>query len=53
LTDIPGVGEKRARILLNKLGSLAKIRQCSVEEIAAASGFSQKLAATILEHLTR
>ncbi len=52
LTDIPGVGPKRARALLNKLGSIATIRGSSVAEIAALPGFSEGLAQTVLEHLT-
>lgn len=44
LTDIPGVGPKRARALLNHLGSVARIREAGVEEIAQAPGFNEKLA---------
>ena len=51
LLDVPGVGPKRAKLLLNKLGSIAKIGTCSVEEIAALPGFNEKLAKTILECL--
>jgi len=51
LTDIPGVGEKRARTLLNRLGSVARIRSAAVEEIAALPGFNAKLAHTVHAHL--
>lgn len=44
LTDIPGVGPKRARALLNHFGSVARIREAGVEEIAQAPGFTEKLA---------
>lgn len=52
LTSIPGVGPKRARTLLNSLGSLAKVRKATLDEIAALPGFSTELAQTIKEHLS-
>ena len=52
LLEVPGIGPKRARTLLNRLGSLARIRAASVEEIAAAPGFNEVLAKTLIEHLT-
>jgi excinuclease ABC subunit C len=51
LTSIPGVGPKRARALLNRLGSLAKVRSAAMDEIAAVPGFSPALAAIVKEHL--
>jgi excinuclease ABC subunit C len=51
LTSIPGVGPRRARILLTTLGSLTKVRSATVEEIAAVPGFSHALAAVVKEHL--
>ncbi len=51
LTEIPGVGPKRARALLNAFGSLAKVKQASVEEIAGVAGFNCALAASVREHL--
>ena len=51
LTDIPGVGPRRARLLLNQFGSVAKIREATVEQIAAAPGFSTALAQTVLSKL--
>jgi len=47
LTEIPGVGPARARTLLNQLGSVAKIRIATVEEIAALPGFNRQLAETV------
>lgn len=35
LTEIPGVGEKTARKLLKRFGSVARLRELSVEEISA------------------
>ncbi len=51
LTDIPGVGPARAKLLLTRLGSIAKIRASSVEAIAALPGFSENLARIVLERL--
>jgi excinuclease ABC subunit C len=47
LTDIPGIGEKSARKLLRKFGSLAKIREASLEQLAQV--VSQKQARAILD----
>jgi len=49
LLDIPGVGEKRRRQLLERFGSLAGVRLATAQEIAALPGFSLKLADRILE----
>ncbi|MBX7256507.1 MAG: excinuclease ABC subunit UvrC [Candidatus Hydrogenedentes bacterium] len=51
LTNIPGVGPKKAKVLLNRLGSLAKVQSASVEDIAALPGFNAKLAESILTYL--
>ena len=51
LTGIPGIGPKRVRVLLNKIGSLAKVSAASIEEIAALPGFSPALAESIKKHL--
>ncbi|NOT08620.1 MAG: excinuclease ABC subunit UvrC [Gemmatimonadales bacterium] len=52
LLDIPGVGPERRRRLLEKFGSLAGVKSASPAEIASVEGFSDKLAARVLEHLT-
>lgn len=52
LASIPGVGPKRVRVLLNRIGSLSKVNAASVEEIAALPGFSPALAENIKKHLT-
>jgi excinuclease ABC subunit C len=51
LLEIPGVGEKRRRQLLESFGSVAGITLASKEEIAALTGFSIELAERILNHL--
>ncbi len=52
LDAIPGVGPKRKRALLARFGSVAAIRQASVEELAAVKGISKALAQVIKEALT-
>jgi excinuclease ABC subunit C len=51
LLDIPGVGDTRRRLLLERFGSLAGVRLASVAEIAALPGISRTLAERILESL--
>lgn len=53
LTDIPGIGERRAKALLRTLGSLRKIEDATMEEIAAVPGFSEGLARIVMEHLAK
>lgn len=50
LDDIPGVGPKRKRRLLEHFGSIKRMKQASLEEFKAA-GIHEKLAQTILDHL--
>ena len=50
LVEIPGLGERRARLLLRKFGSLKRIKLASVEEIATLPGFGPKIAQTVHEH---
>ena len=51
LVEIPGVGPKRAKTLLTQLGSVSKVREASVECIAALPGFSDSLAEDIYQYL--
>lgn len=51
LTDIPGVGPERARRLLNQFGSVARIREASLEDLALVKGFSAGLARQVHAHL--
>ena len=52
LLEIPGLGEQKARLLLRKFGSVKRLRLASEAEIATLPGFSERLAATVLEHLS-
>jgi excinuclease ABC subunit C len=51
LLNIPGVGPRRRRLLLERFGSLAGVSSASVSELAAVPGFSSRLAQRVLEHL--
>ena len=49
LDDIPGIGETRKKALLRHFGSVAKIREAALEELAAVKGMSKKAAEEIVE----
>ena len=51
LLNIPGVGPRRRRLLLERFGSLAGVRSASVSELATVPGFSTRLAERVLSHL--
>ena len=51
LDGIPGVGPKRKRVLLRRFGSVSRIREASVEELAAATGLARPQAQKIKEYL--
>ncbi len=51
LDDIPGIGPAKRQALLNKFGSVARIKELSVAELLAVKGINEKLAETILKKL--
>jgi excinuclease ABC subunit C len=51
LDAVPGIGPKRKKALLQKFGSVQRIREASPEEIAATVGFTLKLAHQVKAHL--
>jgi excinuclease ABC subunit C len=53
LVELPGVGEKRARILLRRFGSVRRLREASVAEIADLPGFSEDSAKRLLDALAK
>lgn len=53
LDAIPGLGATRRTELVKHFGSVKKLKQAGVEEIAEVRGFGPKLAATVHEHLHR
>lgn len=52
LSEVPGLGAKRVQSLLKHFGSVTRLRQASVAEIANAPGIGAQLAAHIHERLT-
>jgi excinuclease ABC subunit C len=50
LDDVPGIGPKRRRRLLEQFGSVVNVRRASRDELQAVVGV--KLADTLVEHLT-
>jgi len=44
LDDCPGVSQNRKNLLLRKFGSVKRLRQASVEEVASTEGIGRKLA---------
>jgi excinuclease ABC subunit C len=53
LDDCPGISPAKKKQLLEKFGSVARIKKAQPEELAALSGISAKLATTLLEFLNR
>ena len=49
---IPGIGEKRKKMLLNHFKSIKRIREAPLEELSALPGISDKLAAEIKRRMT-
>ncbi|MEX0659385.1 MAG: excinuclease ABC subunit UvrC [Egibacteraceae bacterium] len=51
--DIPGIGPARRRALLGHFGSLRRVREASLDELAQVEGISETLASVIHAHLSR
>ncbi|MFZ0657881.1 MAG: excinuclease ABC subunit UvrC [Candidatus Binataceae bacterium] len=51
LDDIEGIGPVRRRAMLRHFGSLKRIREASIEEVAQVKGINLELAAEIRRHL--
>jgi excinuclease ABC subunit C len=52
LLEIDGLGERRARLLLRKFGSIKRIKLASAEEIAQLPGFGPKIAEIVMKTLS-
>jgi len=52
LDGVPGIGARRKKELIKHFGSVSKIREGSVEEIASVPGLSKKLAEDLKRHLS-
>ena len=51
LDDVEGVGEKRKKLLLKKMGSYKRIMEATVEELSAVPGIGKKTAESVYEQL--
>ncbi len=51
LAEIPGLGPSRVKVLLRHFGSVARLKQATVESIAEVRGIGPALASTIHQHL--
>jgi excinuclease ABC subunit C len=51
LDDCPGVSQHRKQILLQKFGSVTRLRRATVDEIAATEGIGRKLAEQVAQFL--
>ena len=51
LDTVPGLGESRRKALVTHFGSVARLRQASVEEITAVPGIGAATAAAVLQAL--
>ncbi|MEK7215995.1 MAG: helix-hairpin-helix domain-containing protein, partial [Chloroflexota bacterium] len=49
LDDVPGIGPRRRKALLQRFGSVRALKETPVEELAAAPGMTIKLAQKLLE----
>lgn len=50
LTDIPGIGETRARALLRRFGSLRGVQNATLEELLLVKGMTRPAAQAIRDH---
>jgi excinuclease ABC subunit C len=53
LDDVPGIGPRRRRELLRHFGSLRRLREATLEELATVPGISSEIAARIKETLAQ
>ncbi len=53
LDDIAGIGPGRKKALLKRFGSVRRIREASIDDVAATPGISRDLAELLKSHLAR
>ncbi len=51
LDEIPGIGPRRKKMLLRLFGSIERIREASVDELASVPTMTRKLAQQVLDYL--
>ncbi len=52
LDGVPGIGAKRRKALIKHFGSVSKIKEGTVDEIASVPGLNKKLAESLKKHLS-
>jgi len=52
LDECPGVSPHRKKLLLQKFGSVTRLRRASIEQIAATEGIGRKLAEQVVQFLS-
>jgi len=53
LDEIPGMSPRKKKLLLEKFGSVERVKRATAKQIAEIPGISEKSATAILEHLLR
>src|SRR6185295_9112853 len=53
LSDIPGIGPGRQRQLLRHFGSIKRVREASVDDLAAVPGMTRGAAEAVFSHWAR
>ncbi len=51
LDDVPGIGERRKKELLRHFGSVKKVREATVAELAGAPGMTLRAAEAVVQYL--
>ncbi len=52
LDDVPGMSPRKKKLLLEKFGSVERVKKATAKQIAEIPGISEKSAAVILDHLS-
>ena len=53
LSEIDGIGEAKAKQLLNHFGSLKAIKNASLKELSSVSGISETIAGNIIDYFNK
>lgn len=53
LDDIPGIGSKRKRLLMNRFGSVEQVKRATLDEITLIEGINEKTAQTIIDYFKK
>ena len=51
LDEVPGIGAKRKKELIKRFGTISKIRNADIDDIASVPGLNTKLAGALKDHL--